>query len=39
MVTLMAPSIIHNMPAANHTEGELGMTSNASDDSTAPARK
>jgi len=23
--------------AANHTEGELGMTSNASDDSTAPA--
>ena len=39
MVTLMDPSIIHNIPAATHRLGELGMNSNAREDKIAPPRK
>ena len=39
MLMLMEASIIQSMPPAIHKVGELGMTSMASDASTAPIRK
>ena len=39
IVTLMEASMIHSMPAANHSPGELGITSSASDARIAPTRK
>ena len=39
MEILMEASIIHNMPAAIHSAGELGMTNNASVVKMAPMVK
>ena len=39
MDTLMEASMIHNMPAATHNAGELGITINANEARMAPVRK
>ena len=39
IVTLIDPSINHNVPAAIHNAGELGIINKARDDSMAPTRK
>jgi hypothetical protein len=36
--TLMEASIIHNIPAANHRVGELGIINNAAEAKIAPAK-
>ena len=37
--TLIEASIINNIPAANHSTGEFGITNNASDARIAPTKK